>query len=103
MMDVQGVSWRSLRSEYLIGDLIECKVLRIEPFGMFVDVGMKIESGYMFCGVIDISAGGSGLKSLPVDRSLWPKVGDRLICKVISYNERNCQMYLAIVSDKVEN
>lgn len=72
-----------------IGDTIAGIVQRMEPFGLFVDVGCE------FIGLIDIGHGQMiSTQPLPYEQSDWPAVGDRIQCKIEYLRLHNQQIGL---------
>jgi len=85
--------WDRLKREIIIGEIIEGIVVDIKPYGVLVDVGFKIEEDYRFSGIIDmISIPIHGVRSLPVERTDWPEVNDKIRCLVIGYREHNFEV-----------
>jgi predicted RNA-binding protein with RPS1 domain len=46
--------WEQMKQEFPIGSKVHGRVFRIEPFGIFLDIGYEVIGGYMCSGLIDI-------------------------------------------------
>ena len=86
-----------MKSKLHIGDIIEAEVYKIEPYGVFANIGFEVEDGYKFSGIVDIGQPPTpGIWKLPRDRDEWPKVGDRIKCVVVAYRDSCCEVDLGI-------
>jgi ribosomal protein S1 len=91
--------WERLKQELPIGHKLYGHVVRIEPFGVFLDIGYKIIDGYKLSGLIDIGTKSDHDSSgLPMDYSLWPKIGEKVYCKVVWLRDSNKELSLSIVN-----
>ena len=72
-----------------IGDEVTGIVKRMEPFGLFVDIGSE------FIGLIDVGhAQMVSTSRLPYEQSDWPLVGTRIQCKIEYLRLHNQQIGL---------
>jgi hypothetical protein len=72
-----------------IGDEVTGIVKRMEPFGLFVDIGSE------FIGLIDVGhARMVSTSCLPYEQSDWPLVGTRIQCKIEYLRLHNQQIGL---------
>jgi ribosomal protein S1 len=89
--------WKKLKDQIRVGDEILGTIIKVMPYGVFVDIGFEVESGYKFCGIIDIVLiSNPGIKALPVSSENWPKINDKIECVVLAYRERSCEVDLGI-------
>jgi len=83
MMRPPGVMW----SELQVGQVLTGKVVRVEKFGAFIDVGAERP------GMVHVSELASGYVSSPTD---VVKVGDDVQVKVIKVNSKKKQIDLSM-------
>ncbi|TYQ24541.1 hypothetical protein [Pseudanabaena sp. UWO310] len=94
MNDDIDVLWNELKNSYPIGHTFFGKVIKVRQFGIFVELpDYQVIEGYKLSGIIDVVS-----KSLPIDHSLWPKVGAKVYCRVIWYR-KNKEVDLELISD----
>ncbi|MBD2461013.1 S1 RNA-binding domain-containing protein [Oscillatoria sp. FACHB-1407] len=87
-----------MKRRFPIGHKFWGEVLRINPFGVFVNLGYPNRNTYLLCGIIDVATrSGCDSFGLPEDISEWPQVGQRVHCKVIAHREHNKQVDLRLV------
>jgi ribosomal protein S1 len=98
MLDDFEKHWQEVKQNHPIDSKLYGKVLRIEPFGIFLDIGYPILKGYQFSGLVDIlTKDDEDSYGLPMDYDLWPKVGEKIYCKVRWHRELEKEISLAIV------
>jgi ribosomal protein S1 len=91
--------WGKLKQEFPIGHKLYGRVVRIEPFGVFLDIGYEIIDGYKLSGLIDIGTKSDRDSSgLPMDYSLWPKIGENVYCKVVWPRDSVKELSLSIIN-----
>lgn len=83
--------WERLKEEYPIGSSHSLKVLRHEPFGIFVDVGYSDKYGFRMTGLIERFCTEKG-KGLPMNQNDWPNPGELIPVKVISFRDYNYEI-----------
>jgi predicted RNA-binding protein with RPS1 domain len=89
--------WQEMKQSCSIGSRLYGEVIRVEPFGIFLDLGYSVLKGYQFSGIIDISTkDDDDSYGLSIDYSLWPRIGEKIHCKVVWYREDNKEISLAI-------
>lgn len=89
--------WLILKQKYPIGYKFSAKVLKIKPFGIFVEIIERPENSSEYLGLIDI--GHTVLckkdsQKLPLNKTQWPKEGSDINCIVSYYREHNKQLGL---------
>lgn len=90
--------WENLKKKFLVGYKFYGEITRVKPFGVFVYLGYQVIDGHKLIGIIDIATKPDcDSSSLPTDTSLWPQVGQRVLCKVIAYREYNKEIDLILV------
>jgi ribosomal protein S1 len=98
MLDNLEDRWIEMKQNLPIGKRIYGKVFRAEPFGVFLDLGYPVLKGYQFSGIIDISTkDDEDSYGLPMSYDLWPKIGEKIYCKVLWHRELAKEISLAIV------
>jgi ribosomal protein S1 len=101
MLDDLEERWREMKQSCSIGSRLYGEVIRVEPFGIFLDLGYPIVKGYQFSGIIDIpTKDDEDSYGLPMSYDLWPKIGEKLFCKVLWHRELEKEISLAIVKSK---
>lgn len=89
--------WERVKQELPIGSKLYGTVFRTEPFGIFLDIGYDVIDRYMLSGIIDIlTKDDEDSYGLPMDNSLWPKIGDTVYCKVVWHRDVLKEVSLAI-------
>jgi hypothetical protein len=87
-----------MKQDFPIGIQINGTVLRIEPFGVFLNIGYPVLKGYQFSGIIDIlTKDDKDSGGLPMNYDLWPKIGEIIHCKVRWHRDLEQEISLAIV------
>jgi ribosomal protein S1 len=95
--DLEG-RWAEMKQNLPIGSRIYETIFRTEPFGVFLDLGYPVLKGYQFSGIIDIpTKDGEDSYGLPMSYNLWPKIGEKIYCKVLWPRENEKEISLAIV------
>jgi ribosomal protein S1 len=90
--------WEEMKLALPIGYQLYGDVISIKPFGVFVDVGYEVIDGYIFSGIIDIGTKDDHDSSgLPFDYLLWPKIGERIYCKVVWHRDGIKEVSLSLV------
>ncbi len=93
--------WEILKDNFPVGRKFYGTVIRIEPFGVFVNIGYEIIDGYKLSGIIDIiTRSDDDSEGLPMDYSLWPILGQQVYCKVLAYREAPKEVCLSLVKDQ---
>ena len=91
--------WGEIKQEYPIGHKLYGIVIRTKPFGIFLDIGYEVIDGYKLSGIIDIGTKSDEDSSgLPRDSSLWPKIGEKVYCKVVWHRDHNKEVSLSIIN-----
>jgi Uma2 family endonuclease/predicted RNA-binding protein with RPS1 domain len=91
--------WEQMKQEFPIGSKVRGRVFRIEPFGIFLDIGYEVIGGYMCSGLIDIiTKSDDDSHGLPHDYSIWPGIGEKLYCKVVWHRDSEKEVSLSIVN-----
>jgi predicted RNA-binding protein with RPS1 domain len=99
-MDEIDLKWEQMKHEYPVGYKFYGNVLKIKPFGIFVSMGYPILDDYSFTGIVDIATKSDNDSSgLPLDNSLWPRVEQKIYCKVIAYRESSKEVCLRLVKE----
>lgn len=84
MLDDFDKYWQEIKQSHPIDSKLYGKVLRIEAFGIFLDIGYPILKGYQFSGLIDIlTKDDEDSYGLPIDYDLWPNIGEKFIVKFV--------------------
>ena len=91
--------WLLLKEKYPIGYKFSAKVVKIKPFGVFVEITERPHNSLKLIGLINIGFGETtrcqeGSQRLPLDNSLWPKEDSDINCVVSYYCEHYKQIGL---------
>jgi ribosomal protein S1 len=93
--------WEIAKKNFPIGRKFYGTVIRIEPFGVFVNIGYKVIDGYKLSGIIDIiTKSDNDSEGLPLDYSFWPILGQKVYCKVLAYREAPKEVSLSLVKNQ---
>ena len=93
--------WLEIKQNFPVGSKIYGEIFRAEPFGIFLNIGFPVLQGYQFSGIIDIpTKDDMDSCGLPISYDLWPKVGEKIYCKVLWHRELEKEISLAIVKLK---
>jgi Uma2 family endonuclease len=99
-LDWVARKWEQMKQEFPIGSKIHGRVFRIEPFGIFLDIGYEVIGGYMCSGLIDIiTKSDEDSHGLPHDYSIWPSIGEKVYCKVVWHRDSEKEVSLSIVNE----
>lgn len=91
--------WEKIKQECPIGHKLYGIVTRIEPFGIFLDIGYEVIDGYKLSGLIDIGTkSDEDSNGLPMENSLWPKIGVKVHCKVVWHRDLEKEVSLSIIN-----
>jgi ribosomal protein S1 len=91
--------WTKIKQEFPVGHKLYGCVIAIKPFGVFLDIGYKVIDGYKLSGIIDIGTKSDEDSSgLPMDNSLWPKIGEKVYCKVVWHRDSIKEVSLSIIN-----
>jgi ribosomal protein S1 len=78
-MDDQA--WELIKSKYKIGQVLQGKVLRHEPYGVFLDIGEAEVKGLIR--IPDFLDDGA------MNEAMYPEIGGQVTGVVIGYNDAN--------------
>jgi ribosomal protein S1 len=96
-MNRTSEKWKRLKEKLCIGDKIQGKVVDVQPYGVFVDIGFQIENGFNFAGIIDIASTSKlDFHSLSTDKTTWPCINENVECVVIAYRENSFEVDLGL-------
>jgi len=89
-MKMNDEQWFLLKQQYPIGRKFWAKVVKIRPFGIFVEISDRPDDSSQFLGLIDI--GHIALykeesQELPLDRTQWAEEATYINCMVCYYRE----------------
>ncbi|BBD57715.1 hypothetical protein NIES2109_04820 [Nostoc sp. HK-01] len=92
------IQWEKLKHSFPIGHKFYGEVISVKPYGIFVSLGDQNQNSYKLSGIIDIvTRADHDSLGLPKETFLWPPVGQRVHCKVITYREYNKEIDLRLV------
>jgi predicted RNA-binding protein with RPS1 domain len=95
--------WEQVKLDFPIGHQFYGKVASVKPFGVFVHLDHQDVDNHQLKGIIDIATQHDcDSFGLPEDRSLWPRVGQIIYCKVISYRGYNKEVDLRLIRHPFE-
>lgn len=94
--EISNKEWSIFTQQYPIGYKFSAKVLKVKPFGIFVEIKKRPKDPY--AALIDIGHSNVchqyGGKRLPLDYTQWHKKGQKINCVVSYYHEHNRQLGL---------
>jgi hypothetical protein len=93
--------WKEMKQNFPIGKKLHGEVIRIEPFGVFLNIGYPVLQNFQFSGIIDIlTKDDEDSCGLPIDYNSWPKIGEKIYCEVLWHRDLEKEVSLAIVNPK---
>lgn len=90
MSDAGGQSWDELKSRWPRGTRVSGVVVKHMPFGVFLDLGIPD-----CIGLIKITE--IALRPQRVTEDDFPEIGARVEARVLSFDERNRQVWLTLL------
>jgi len=80
--------WHNIKLKYKIGDFVEGKVIRHEPFGIFLDLGEDSILG--FVRIVNFIDKGQ------MTPNKYPPIGKKITAKIVELTDHNFQINLSI-------
>ncbi len=78
--------WQNIKDKFKIGDVVKGKIIKLNPFGFFVEIGKDIH------GLAHISELGEGVKS-PEEIG---KPGESMDFKIVAFDPDNHKLNLSL-------
>ncbi len=92
-MEDINIIWQQIKNDHPIGSTLKGNVVEARPFGIFIDIGYGNRSSKELTGIVEIV----GSNPLPKDTNRWPKIGEEIEAKVISFRERSKELDLGLI------
>lgn len=81
-------NWNRLKSELKIGDTVQGRIFKVEPYGVYVDIGRD------FYGIV--LAPQIGKESIAFDE--YPKIGETISAIILGFSHYRSQLEFSYVS-----
>ena len=91
------IDWDSIVAIYPMGSLISGNVVHHAPFGVFVDFGHEVLTGF-----IERTEFSDKNESLEIQESLFPEIGKKITGIIVGYGQHNNELRISARPSLVE-